>query len=95
MQRRGEDADRLWCANRHDDGVHETVSNLGGIEGTHGQAVRRCGLRRCRYLGLAKVRLQHILTAVALNVVRIAEWLAGTPLAKTRQSRFAALQLAV
>lgn len=65
-----------------------------GIEGTHGQAVRRCGLRQCRYLGLAKVHLQHILTATALNVVRIAEWLAGTPSATTRWSRFAALQLA-
>jgi hypothetical protein len=31
-----------------------------GIEATHAQAVsRRCGLRRCRYIGLAKTRLQH------------------------------------
>jgi transposase len=72
-----------------------SYARRAGIESTHGQAVRRCGLRHCRYLGLARVRLQHILTATALNVVRIAEWLAGTPIAKTRRSRFAALQPAV
>jgi transposase len=63
-----------------------------GIEGTHAQAISRCGLRRCRYIGLAKTRLQHILTAVAVNLVRVAKWCAGTPVAKTRRSRFAALQ---
>jgi len=63
-----------------------------GIEGTHAQAVRRAGLRRSRYTGLAKTRLQHIATAAALNLVRINEWCSGTPLAKTRISRFAALQ---
>jgi hypothetical protein len=65
-----------------------------GIEGTHEQANRRCGLRRCRYIGEAKAHLQHLLTAAALNVVRLNEWWAGTPLSQTRCSRFAALQLA-
>ena len=64
-----------------------------GVEGTHAQAVRRAGLRRSRYIGLAKTRLQHIATAAALNLVRINEWCSGTPFAKTRISRFAALQL--
>jgi transposase len=63
-----------------------------GIEGTHEQAIRRCGLRRCRYIGEAKAHLQHVLTAAAVNVVRLSEWWAGTPLAWTRCSRFAALQ---
>jgi transposase len=63
-----------------------------GIESAHEQAVRRCGLRRCRYIGLAKTRLQHVVTAVAVNLIRLSEWLAGTPLAPTRRSRFAALQ---
>lgn len=65
-----------------------------GIEGTHAQGVRRCGLRRARYIGLAKTHLQHLITAVALNVVRLGEWWLGTPLAKTRRSPFAALQVA-
>ena len=65
-----------------------------GIEGTHEQAIRRCGLRQCRYIGEAKTHLQHLLTAAAINLVRLNEWWAGTPLARTRCSRFAALQLA-
>jgi transposase len=63
-----------------------------GIEGTHEQAIRRCGLRRCRYIGEAKAHLQHLLTAAAIDLVRLSEWWAGTPLAGTRCSRFAALQ---
>jgi transposase len=63
-----------------------------GIEGTHEQAIRRCGLRRCRYIGEAKAHLQHLLTAAAINLVRLSEWWAATPLSRTRRSRFAALQ---
>jgi transposase len=63
-----------------------------GIEGTHEQAIRRCGLRQCRYIGEAKAHLQHLLTAAAINGVRLSEWWAGTPLSRTRCSRFAALQ---
>ena len=63
-----------------------------GIEGTLSQAVRRFRLRRCRYIGLVKTGLQHILTAVALNVARVDAWLTGQPVAKTRVSTFAALQ---
>lgn len=65
-----------------------------GIEGTLSQGVRRCGLRYCRYVGQEKTHLQHLLTAAALNFVRVAEWLAETPLAKTRRSAFSRLMLA-
>src|SRR5919109_983601 len=65
-----------------------------GIESTHAQGIRRCGLRQARYIGLAKTHLQHLATAAALNVVRIGEWLTGTPRAKTRGSPFAALKAA-
>ena len=60
-----------------------------GVEGTLSQAVRRAGLRRSRYVGLARTHLGHILAATAINFVRIGEWLAGTPRAKTRRPRFA------
>jgi transposase len=63
-----------------------------GVESAHAQAIRRCGLRHCRYIGLAKTGLQHVATAVAINLIRVADWLAGTPIAPTRRSRFAALQ---
>ena len=65
-----------------------------GIEATHEQAVRRCGLRRSCYIGLAKTSLQHLLTATAINLVRLGEWFAGRSPAPTRRSRFAALQYA-
>jgi transposase len=72
----------------------ETYADRAGMEGTLSQAVRRCGLRHCRYVGQAKTHLQHLLTATALNFIRVAEWLAGTPLAKTRRSAFARLMAA-
>ena len=48
-----------------------------GIEGTLSQGIRVFGMRRTRYIGLAKTHLQHVLTAAAMNVVRLANWLAG------------------
>ena len=57
-----------------------------GVEGTISQAVRVFELRRSRYRGLAKTHLQHLLTAAALNLVRVYAWLSGVPRAKTRLS---------
>jgi len=57
-----------------------------GIEGTHSQGVRRMGLRRARYEGLQKTHFQHVLTAVAINLVRIDAWLLGKSPGSTYQS---------
>ena len=65
-----------------------------GIEGCLSQGVRVCGLRRSRYVGLAKTHLQHVATAAALNVVRLDAWLRGRPRATTRTSRFVRLMAA-
>ena len=62
-----------------------------GIEGTMSQGVRVFGLRQARYCGLAKTKLQHVATAAAINLDRLAAWFAKRPLAPTRTSRFAAL----
>jgi transposase len=62
-----------------------------GIEGTQSQAIRRCGIRQCRYIGHAKTRLQDILTTTALNLVRVAAWLEDIPRVTTRRSTFATL----
>jgi len=62
-----------------------------GIEGTISQGVRSCGLRRSRYIGEAKVHLQHVATAAAINVTRISDWLTGRPREGTRTSPFARL----
>ena len=69
----------------------QTYKRRAGIEGTLSQGVNAFGLRRSRYLGLAKTRLQHLLTSTAMNIVRMVAWLQGVPHAKTRVSRFAAL----
>ena len=42
-----------------------------GVEGTTSQGVRGFGLRQCRYIGSSKVHLQHILTATAMNAIRL------------------------
>jgi len=68
-----------------------TYAARAGIEGSLSQGMRRCGLRRCRYVGAVKGHLQHVLTAAALNFVRVGEWLAGTPRARTRESAFVRL----
>jgi transposase len=70
---------------------HVAYAARSGIEGTHSQGVRALGLRRARYIGLDKTRLQHFLTAAAINCIRIDDFLAGAKTAKTRTSRFAAL----
>ena len=57
-----------------------------GVEGTISQGVRMMGLRRSRYLGQERTHLQHVVTAAAINVVRLMRWLDGQPHAKTRQS---------
>ena len=48
--------------------------------------MRRCDLRQCRYVGLAKTRLQHFLTATSLNLLRLAAWYQKLKRAKTRGS---------
>ncbi len=55
------------------------------------KGIQVMGLRRTRYVGLAKTHLQHVLTTVAMNVARIVAWLKDEPLPKLRVSRFGAL----
>jgi transposase len=61
------------------------------LEGTLSQGVRAFGLRRTRYRGLEKTHLQHVATAVAINIDRIVAWLEEWSRGTTRTSRFAAL----
>jgi len=69
----------------------QRYATRAGIEGTLSQGVRSRGLRRARYDGLHKTHLQHVLTAVAINLVRIDAVLTGIPRGQTRQSPFASL----
>jgi transposase len=64
-----------------------------GIEGTLSEGVRAHGLRRARYIGLAKTHLQHLMTATAINFKRIFTWLSDLPRAATRTSQFVKLMV--
>jgi transposase len=76
---------------QHTPEFREQYRTRAGIEGTFSQGVGLGDLRRTRYRGLAKTRLLHLLIATALNVLRVAAWLAERPRAHTRTSAFAAL----
>ena len=69
----------------------DEYARRAGIEGTISQGVRAFGLRRAKYIGAAKTHLQHVLTAAAIDFVRVAQWLDDVPLAQSRQSSFVKL----
>jgi hypothetical protein len=64
-----------------------------GVEGTIRQAVAVTDLHQARYHGLAKTHLQHIYSAVALNLIRLDAWWNGHPLDRTRTTHLARLEL--
>ncbi|MGH3124223.1 MAG: transposase, partial [Streptosporangiaceae bacterium] len=55
-----------------------------GAGGLMHQATCVTGIRRARYLGLDKTRLEHLAAATAINVIRLDAWYAGKPLDRTR-----------
>jgi len=63
-----------------------------GVEGTIALATEPYGLRRTRYIGLAKTHVQNIFIALAINLARVAAWWAGKPRAQTRLTKFSALR---
>jgi transposase len=69
----------------------ERYKKRAGVEGTVSQGTRSFGLRRSRYVGLAKTHFQHVATAAAMNLTRAVAWMGGIPKAQTRRSHFAAL----
>lgn len=71
----------------------ECYKRRSGIEGTLSQGTRSFDLRRSRYIGLTKTHLQHVLTAIAINLIRFVNWMQNIPLASTRTSAFAKLSL--
>jgi transposase len=56
-----------------------------GVESSLSQGTRRFDLRHSRYIGLARTHLQQLLTATAMNVVRVIAWLRGEPLGERRR----------
>jgi transposase len=66
-----------------------------GVEGTIRQGVAVTGMRRARYRGLPKTRLEHVYSAVALNLIRLDAYWNGHALDRTRTSHLARLDLAL
>jgi len=66
-----------------------------GVEGTIAQAVAVTETRRARYRGLAKTGLEHVYSAVALNLIRLHAYWNGHALDRTRTSHLARLELAL
>ncbi|MDW6059031.1 transposase [Streptomyces sp. FXJ1.4098] len=64
-----------------------------GVEGTIHQAIAVTGNRRARYRGLAKTHLEHVYSAVALNLIRLDAWWNGHPLDRTRTTHLTRLEL--
>jgi hypothetical protein len=65
-----------------------------GVEGTINQAVAATGVRRSRHRGLAKTHLDHVYSAIALNLIRLDAYWNDRPLDRTRTSHLARLELA-
>jgi transposase len=63
----------------------EKYALRSGVESSLSQGIRRFHLRQSRYIGLARTHLQHLLTAVAMNIVRASAWLRDEPLGERRR----------
>jgi transposase len=55
------------------------------VESRLSQGIRRFALRQSRDLGFARTHLQQLLTATAMNIVRVIAWLKGEPLGERRR----------
>lgn len=52
---------------------HQRYALRAGCEATISETVRAHGLRHCRYRGLAKTHVQHVLTAAGTNLIRLSQ----------------------
>jgi transposase len=62
-----------------------------GVEATIHQATATTGIRRSRYHGLPKTHLAHVITATAINLIRLDAWWTETPPGQTRTSHLTRL----
>jgi transposase len=66
-----------------------------GIEGTIAQTSHVTGLRRARYTGLAKIRLEHLIAATAVNLIRLDAWWTDKPFDHARTTHLHRLDYAL
>jgi transposase len=60
-------------ADQHDPAWHKRYAVRSGIEGTVCEFAHGHGMRHCRYRGQPKAHLQHVLTAIAVNIERLSQ----------------------
>jgi transposase len=60
-------------ADQQDPAWHKRYAVRSGIEGTVCELARGHGMRHCRYRGQPKAHLQHVLTAIAVNIERLSQ----------------------
>ena len=69
----------------------EEYALRAGVESLMSQGMRAFDLRKARYIGCARTQLQHILIAVAINIVRLVAWWREARQTPPRTSAFARL----
>jgi len=60
-------------AGQQDPAWHKRYAVRSGIEGTVCEFAHGHGMRHCRYRGQPKAHLQHVLTAIAVNIERLSQ----------------------
>jgi len=83
----------LQSARQHQqtDVFREEYALRAGVESLMSQGMRAFDLRKARYIGCARTHLQHILIAVAINIVRLVAWWREAHQTPPRISAFARL----
>jgi len=72
----------------------QDYNRRAGCEATISQALATAGTRRARYHGLARTRVEHVFTAVAVNLIRLDAHWNGIPLQRTRTTHLMRLSQA-
>ena len=83
---------RAEQANRH---WQDAYALRSGVEGTIRQALAVTDSRRARYRGLAKTHLEHVHSAIALNLNHLNAWWNGKPHDHRHTSHLAQLKLSL
>ena len=60
-------------ADQQDPAWHKRYAVRSGVEGTVCELANGHGMRHCRYRGQPKAHLQHVLTAIAVNIERLSQ----------------------
>jgi hypothetical protein len=76
-------------------GWQARYARRAGVEATIRQGVAVTGMRRARYRGLPKTTLEHVYSAVALNLIRLHAYWNGHALDRTRTSHLTRLEHAL